>query len=402
MYLWTILKFNFTFVQFAIMSLISRKLENELFRETKYYPVITITGPRQSGKTTLCKSLFSDYGYFNLEDIVLLSHIKEDPKSFLNENRKGVIIDEVHHYPELFSFIQVIVDQHPQRKFILTGSSNFSLLQKITQSLAGRTALFTLLPLSLHELGDEIKKTTTDELILRGGYPGVWANHIPPDIFYRNYYSTYMERDIRQIANIKDLILFQKFIRLCAGRIGSECNHSHLANEVGISAPTIANWLSILSASYIAYLLPPYHENIHKRLIKTPKIYFYDVGLACYLLGIENEMHLKNHPLRGALFENMVVNEAMKNRFNQGKDPGLYFYKDKSQKEVDLIHVRANQLHAYEIKSSQTYNSDFYKGIHYIKNIFGERLVRSALIYDGDIEKNTEENGALNFRNFYL
>lgn len=384
------------------MSLITRKIETEVSRIKNYYPVLTITGPRQSGKTTLCKSLFPDYKYFNLEDVVLLSRIKEDPKGFLNENREGMIIDEVHHYPELFSLIQVIVDKYPQRKFILTGSSNFSLLQSITQSLAGRTALFTLLPFSFRELGERIKELSTNELILKGSYPGVWANQIPPDIFYRNYYSTYIERDVRQIANIKDLSLFQKFIRLCAGRIGTECNQSHLANEVGISSTSITNWLSILAASYIAYMLPPYHENIHKRLVKTPKIYFYDVGLACYLLGIENEIHLKNHPLRGALFENMVINEAMKNRFNMGKEANLYFYKDKSQKEVDLIHIHVNQLYAYEIKSSQTFNTDYYKSIHYIKNIFGERLVRSALIYDGDIEKKNEENGAINFRNFYL
>ncbi len=384
------------------MNLITRKITSEIDKLKDFYPVITITGPRQSGKTTLCKNLFPTYRYFNLEDAILLNRIKEDPKGFINETQDGMIIDEVHHYPELFSFIQVTVDQYPKRKFILTGSSNFSLLQNITQSLAGRTALFTLLPFSIDELGDKVKKSTTDELILNGGYPGIWVNHIPRYAFYRNYYSTYIERDVRQIVHIKDISLFQKFIRLCAGRIGTEFNASHLANEVGTSAPTITNWLSVLAASYIAYMLPPYYENIGKRLIKTSKIYFYDVGLACYLLGIENDTHLKSHPLRGALFENMIINEAMKNRFNQGKDPDLYFYKDKSQREVDLIHTQANDLYAYEIKSSQTFHKDYYSGINYLKDLFGGRLVRSALIYDGEIEKITNENGAFNFRNFHL
>ena len=324
------------------MNLIYRKLTSEISKLLKYYPVITITGPRQSGKTTLCQELFPDYAYINLEDISIREKIQLDTKLFLEDYSNGLIIDEAHHYPDLFSYIQVYTDAHPERKFILTGSSNFSLLQNITQSLAGRTAILTLLPLSLHELGNQIKEVSTDTLILNGCYPAVWAKEVPPGTLYQNYYTTYIERDIRQIINIKDISLFQKFIRLAAGRIGTECNNSALAGEVGTSAPTINNWFSTLAASYIAYMLPPYYENIGKRLTKTPKIYFYDTGLACYLLGIENEDQLKNHPLRGNLFENMVINEAMKNRFNQGKTANLYFYRDKSQKEVDLLHVKAN------------------------------------------------------------
>lgn len=384
------------------MELINREITDVIYELMEYYPVLTITGPRQSGKTTLCKKAFPDYDYFNLEDAEIIELIKSDPKGFLNNNPGNLIIDEAHHLPELFPLIQVTVDKNPDRKFILTGSSNFSLLESVTQSLAGRTALFTLLPLSLGELGDRIRKTNTDTLILNGGYPGVWAKNIPLNAFYRNYYSTYIERDVRRIVNIKDITLFQKFIRLCAGRIGTEFNAANLSSEVGATAPTITNWLSVLSTSYICYMLPPYHENIGKRLVKTPKLYFYDVGLACYLLGIENETHLNSHPLRGHLFENIVINEAMKNRFNQGKDPNLYFYKDKSQKEVDLIHTRAHELYAFEIKSSQTYNKDFYKGLKYVKDIFKSRITRSALIYDGDVIISTEENGAYNFRDFCL
>lgn len=380
------------------MNLIYRKLTSEISKLLKYYPVITIIGPRQSGKTTLCQELFPDYAYINLEDISIREKIQLDTKLFLEDYSNGLIIDEAHHYPDLFSYIQVYTDAHPERKFILTGSSNFSLLQNITQSLAGRTAILTLLPLSLHELGNQIKEVSTDTLILNGCYPVVWAKEVPPGTLYQNYYTTYIERDIRQIINIKDISLFQKFIRLAAGRIGTECNNSALAGEVGTSAPTINNWFSTLAASYIAYMLPPYYENIGKRLTKTPKIYFYDTGLACYLLGIENEDQLKNHPLRGNLFENMVINEAMKNRFNQGKTANLYFYRDKSQKEVDLLHVKANDFHIYEIKSGQTFHADFMNGINYFKNIFKNRVTNSAVIYDGD----TTTNHMINFRDFYL
>ena len=380
------------------MNLIYRKLTSEISKLLKYYPVITITGPRQSGKTTLCQELFPDYAYINLEDISIREKIQLDTKLFLEDYSNGLIIDEAHHYPDLFSYIQVYTDAHPERKFILTGSSNFSLLQNITQSLAGRTAILTLLPLSLHELGNQIKEVSTDTLILNGCYPAVWAKEVPPGTLYQNYYTTYIERDIRQIINIKDISLFQKFIRLAAGRIGTECNNSALAGEVGTSAPTINNWFSTLAASYIAYMLPPYYENIGKRLTKTPKIYFYDTGLACYLLGIENEDQLKNHPLRGNLFENMVINEAMKNRFNQGKTANLYFYRDKSQKEVDLLHVKANDFHIYEITSGQTFHADFMNGINYFKNIFKNRVTNSAVIYDGD----TTTNHMINFRDFYL
>ncbi len=382
---------------------IYRELADEIKRLIPHFQVITITGPRQSGKTTLSKELFSDYVYINLEDASLREQIQRDIKGFFSQYPKKLIIDEAHHYPGLFSYIQVMVDADPERSFILTGSSNFSLLEKITQSLAGRTAIITLLPLSLHELGQErIKAISAETLILNGGYPAIWAKDIPRDALYKNYYTTYIERDVRQIINIKDMSLFQTFIRLCAGRIGTEFNASSLAGEVGVSVNTINSWVSTLAASYVVYMLPPYFANIGKRLVKASKVYFYDTGLAAYLLGIEDEKQLATHPVKGALFENMVVNEAMKNRLNKGKDPNLYFYRDKSQKEVDLLHTRANDIYAYEIKSAQSFHKDFFKGIDYLKGIFGDRLTRTAVIFDGEDELHTENDGVYNFRNFNL
>lgn len=382
--------------------LINRALKNSICNALEYFPVITVTGPRQSGKTTLCRELFPDLPYINLEDADVREQVIKDTRFYLNKYNKGLIIDEAHNYPGLFSYIQTQVDEDRNKKYILTGSSNFSLLEKITQSLAGRTVVFTLLPLSLHELGEQIKELSADTLILRGGYPAIWAYNTPLNMLFRNYYTTYIERDVRQIINIKNMIDFQTFIRLCAGRVGTECNASALANEVGTSIHTINSWLSTLAASYIAFLLPPYFENIGKRAVKTPKLYFYDTGLACYLLGIENEEQLSTHPARGALFENMIINEAMKNRLNQGKDPNLYFYKDKSQKEVDLLFTYSNLIDAYEIKSSQTYHGEFYKGLTYLRSLFKDRVKRTALIYDGKQESDAENNGAYNFRNFFL
>ena len=381
--------------------LIDRYLKTAIFHATSFFPVVSITGPRQSGKTTLCKTLFPDMPYINLEMTPVREQIMQDTVGFLNNYPAGLIIDEAHHYPGLFSYIQVAVDENPGRRYVLTGSSNFSLLEKITQSLAGRTALFTLLPFSFRELGALSKNASTDRLILCGGYPAIWAKNTPMNMFCSNYYTTYIERDVRQIVNIQDITSFQRFIRLVAGRIGAECNASSLANEVGVTSKTITHWFSILASSYIIYLLPPYYENIGKRLVKSPKVYFYDTALACYLLGIENETQLNVHPLRGALFENMVINEALKERVNAGKDPNLFFFRDRS-KEVDLIHTQGHELNVYEIKSSKTYHKEFFKGIDYLKDIFGARITRSALIFDGDSEVPSNQNGAYNFRNFQL
>ena len=376
---------------------IHRNLDAEIKRLSDYYAVIVITGPRQSGKTTLCKNLFPDYFYVNLEDITVRELISSAPKAFLKQHIGGLIIDEVQQYPDLFSYIQVIVDENPNCHFILTGSSNFSLMQSVTQSLAGRAATLTLLPLSLSELGDQAN-STTDTLMINGGYPAVWSKLIPVQDVSRNYYNTYIERDVRQLLNIKDIIKFQIFLRLCAGRIGNEFNASALSNETGVSVPTINEWLSTLEASYILFRLPPFYRNIGKRLTKAPKIYFYDTGLVCFLLGIETEQQLSNHPLRGAIFENLVVLEFIKSRYNSGKNINLYYYRDQSQREVDLIQEFGNTYAAYEIKSATSFNKDFFSNLQYLKKILGETLNCTQVIYDGEIDTEVAENGIVNFR----
>lgn len=378
---------------------INRDLKDEIINQSRYFPVITITGPRQSGKTTLCKQMFPDYHYVNLEDIVKTEIIKQNPKAFLENHSKGLIVDDVQQYPDLFSYVQVVVDENPESHIVLIGSSNFALLQRVTQSLAGRTAVLTLLPLSLSELGKERLTASTDTIMLNGGYPSVWAENIPVQTVSKNYYNTYIERDLRQLINIKDLSKYQVFIRLCAGRTGTEFNASALSNEVGVSVPTIHEWLSTLEASYIVFRMPPFFRNVGKRLIKSPKVYFYDTGLLCFLLGIENENHLQTHPLRGAIFENMVVLEFLKNRFNAGKLSNLYFYRDKSQREIDIVQEFADTFKAYEIKSASAFHPDFMHNLNYLKDLLNEKLTSTQVIYDGEIELKSSENGIVNFRN---
>lgn len=383
------------------MKLIDRQLRTEIERLNQYFSVITITGPRQSGKTTLSRSIFSHYKYVNLEDILLRETIVNAPKSFLIENSKGLIIDEAHLVPELFSYIQVLVDEDKTRRFILTSSSNFSLLQSVTQSLAGRTAIVTLLPLSFNEIGEQIN-LSTDTLLIQGGYPAVWNGSTKAQDVYANYYKTYIERDVRTLINLKDLSQFQRFIKLCAGRIGSEFNASSFANDIGVSSHTINEWVSRLEASYIIYRLQPYFRNQGKRLIKSPKIYFYDTGLVCYLLGIENENQLNTHPVRGNLFENMIVVEFLKHQYNNGKDANIYFYRDNQQKEVDIVQENARKLSIFEIKSAKDFHKDFLKGLNYFKKLFTLEVDKSTIIYDGDLENSSNDNGLLNFRTFII
>jgi predicted AAA+ superfamily ATPase len=379
---------------------VHREIEDAIRRALEVYEVITLTGPRQSGKTTLCRRMFSELPYANMEDLPTLERAKTDVTAFVKGFERGAIIDEAQNFPEILSALQVIVDEdrfsgNTGRKFIVTGSSNFALLSQITQSMAGRTALFTLLPFALSELSDEHRVLSTDTLMLRGGYPAVWQNPESSSLILDNYYNTYVERDVRQVVNVKDMLPFYRFMRLCAGRIGTEFNATTLSNEVGVSVPTIRNWLSVLAASYIIYLLPPYASNIKKRLVKTPKIYFHDTGLATYLLGIEHEDALNVHPLRGALFENMVMNEMMKRELNQGRRPELYFYRDQSQREVDVVKMKALTAELYEIKSAMTFHADFLKNLKYVGEAIPETVTRSGVIYDGDSHP---ENGIWNVR----
>jgi len=377
--------------------IIKRTLSEELKRLSEFYAVIVITGPRQSGKTTLSKMEFPDYHYVNMENISLRHQIMESPMAFLEQHQKGLVIDEVQNVPELFSYIQVVADNNENSRFILTGSSNFSLLEKVTQSLAGRLAILTLLPLSLQEIGN-LKDKSTNQLIFWGGYPAVWGKKIPVQDVTQNYYNTYIERDVRQILNVKNLNAFQTFIRLCAGRVGTEFNASALSNEIGVSVPTIKEWLSVLEASYVVFRLHPFSRNIGKRLIKTPKIYFYDTALVCYLLGIENEEQLSTHPLRGAIFENLMVLDFFKNKFNKGKIPHFYFYRDKSQIEIDLLEEKGIHLLAYEIKSATSFTKNFANNIKYLKNILGNTILSTTIIFDGNESIISNENSIVNFR----
>ena len=365
--------------------MINRILLGEITRLAKSFPVLILSGPRQSGKTTLCKMAFPDYDYINLEMLTTRQAVAEDPMSFLLQHRHGVIIDEAQTLPDLFSYVQVVVDEHPDYRYILTGSNNFLLMEKVSQSLAGRAAVLTLLPLSLAELGGATE-WSTDDLLIRGGYPAVWGAEQSPSDVYRNYYTTYVERDLHQLVNVKDLSIFQQFIMLAAGRVSTIVNAASLSAELGVSAVTVSHWLSVLKASYILFELPPYFRNVGKRILKKPKLYFHDTGLACHLLGINTPEQLAVHPLRGQLFENMVVSEFVKRRYNQcDQHPRLYYYRDNLQKEVDLIEERTfRQLEAYEIKSARYTNDSFGSGLRYFKKMFGEEVVSMQVLYDGE------------------
>lgn len=365
------------------MQYIERSITAAIMQALPYYPVIVITGPRQVGKTTLCRHIFADYKEYNLETIALRSAIAEDPVGFIDSCGQCVLIDEVQQLPELMSYIQVEVDKNPDRKFILTGSNNFALLESVTQSMAGRAALFTLLPFSMDEVGD-YKLQPTDSLLLKGFYPGVVVKNTPVEMFFYNYYSTYIERDVRQVKDIANLSAFQLFVKLLAGRTGSEFNASALANEIGVSAPTIKSWFGVLQASYIAFALQPFYTNIAKRLTKMPKVYFYDTGLLCHLLGITTPEQLAVHPLRGAVFENLAVTELMKQRFKRAKAPNLYFYRENAGREVDILQDNGLTYDLYEVKSSCTYTPAFMKNIKYLRELFPDRIAQAKVVYDGE------------------
>lgn len=366
--------------------MITRNIEKYVIDAAKAYPVVTITGPRQSGKTTLSKKCFPNMKYFNLEDPNIKEYAKTDPRGFLSSSDTGMVIDEIQNLPELLSYIQVIVDEtNTEGQFILTGSQQFELMKGVSQSLAGRTSVVKLLPFSLSECNLIETTKDLDSLILKGFYPRIWDKKINPYNAYKDYFETYLKRDLRDIINIKDISLFIKFIKLCAGRVGQVFVASNIANDVGVSVQTISNWMSVLEASFIVYLLPPYYENIGKRLIKSPKLYFYDVGLACYLLQLEDKRYLTNNPIRGSLIENLVVIELLKVRYNQIKDSNLFFYRDKNKVEIDLLIKYGNEITAIEIKMAKTFNTDWLSPFKTIKGAFQERLAKKYLVYDGDM-----------------
>ena len=380
---------------------IHRELSSVLEEAYRYFSVITVTGPRQSGKTTLIRNLFPHLPYYSLESLDIRSFAENDPIAFLNQNEEGMILDEVHNAPDLLSYIQGIVDEHPDKRYILSGSSQFAMLKRVTQSLAGRTAVFELMPLSYSETKDLTADVPLDKLLFNGFYPAIYSGRNVPEFLYPAYMKTYLDRDVRDLLQIKDMMQFHIFIKLCAGRIGSLFKASELANEIGVSPNTITSWLSVLQASYIVTLLPPYFENTSKRLTKMPKLYFLDTGLACYLLGIESPEQLSRDKMRGALFENFVVTEALKQRYNQGKESNLYFYRDSNQNEIDLLLKRNTRLYGIEIKSSMTYHKDFEKALKRIDEWVKAPVDGKAVVYAGNFENTAGEIKLLNYTNIY-
>ncbi|MCH5239955.1 MAG: ATP-binding protein [Muribaculaceae bacterium] len=361
---------------------IYRELTPSVIEAMKYFPVVTITGPRQSGKTSLSRHICPDFSYANLADISQRGKAANDPTGFLNALGRFAIIDEVQNVPDILSMIQVRVDEDPECRYILTGSSNFSLLAKVTQSLAGRTAVFTLLPFSLKEIKSIEENESIEKIIIDGLYPRKIVDNIPGEIYYSGYYNTYVERDLRDLLQVKNILSFDKFIRVLAARIGSEFNASSIAREVGVSSHTIKEWMSILTTSYIAFELRPYFNNISKQYSKMPKVYFYDTGLACYLLEIDTPETLRKHQMRGHLFENLAVCELLKKRYNEGKDTRLFFYRDKAGTEVDIVEPHGLDLSIYEVKYGDTLYPEFLRNMKKASEIL-KNVKRKVLIYNG-------------------
>jgi len=379
------------------MDYFDRLIKHKALVLLQKFPFLVITGPRQSGKTTFSRKLKPDYTYVNLE----LPHEREfaqsDPLGFLRTYQNGVILDEVQWVPELFSYLQVVTDERNRPgEYILTGSQNFLLSHQISQSLAGRVAILNLLPFSYREISEIVSQITWEELVLNGGYPRKYLFDIAPQDFYPNYIQTYIERDVRQLLNVKDLGNFQKFLQLLAGRAGQLFNQSNFSNELGIDQKTVHSWLSVLESSFIAFRLPSYYKNFNKRILKTPKVYFYDTGVLCSLLGIRKVEDMKVHFARGALFENFVVLEILKKELNAGNLASLYYWRDNHQNEVDLLQEKDGKLIAYEIKSSETYHSDFMKGLKYFKKIAPDTNL--SLVYAGDIKQERDGVRIYNFR----
>lgn len=378
---------------------INRSIEAEFRRVCQEYPVVTITGPRQSGKTSLARRYCQGYAYANLESPEIRKLAQSDPKAFFSAYPAPVIIDEVQRVPELLSYIQVFADETNKRgQYILTGSHQMELAAAVSQSLAGRTALLRLLPLSLAELKNAGVNISRDSVLFKGFMPRLYHEDIRPGTLYSEYFQNYIERDLRQLASIRDLLLFEKFMRVLAGRVGQVINISSLAGDVGISRSSLNEWLSVLESSFIIFRLPPWFENANKRAIKTPKIYFTEPGLAAWLLEIETAKQISRDPLMGNLFENMVVVEALKARLNAGQMPNLYFYRDTKGNEIDLIIRQHRQLKPVEIKAAMTFSPDMTKELKHFCNRFAQALP-GAVVYAGQMETQSEATHVLNFSN---
>ena len=355
---------------YYICGVIHRTATKELKKIAKQYKAIAVTGPRQSGKTTLVRQTF-DKPYINLENPDIRTFALEDPRGFLNQYSNGAILDEAQRVPQLFSYLQQVLDENDKTaQFILTGSNNFLLQQGISQSLAGRAGYINLLPFTLNELGNQPSQTL-NKTLFKGFYPPLHSQPFEAEKWFSNYIRTYVERDVRLIQNIDNLLLFERFLRLCAGRVGQLLNKNALAVEVGTNSKTIESWIGVLEASFIVYRLKPHHANFNKRIVKMPKLYFYDVGLATALLGIQHPQQLDLHPLKGNLFENMIVMELLKQRYNAGKTDNLYFWRNSKGNEIDLIVDNGIKLIPIEIKSGETITKLYFKGMDYWSKLTG-------------------------------
>ena len=377
---------------------IHRKIEETILEASKYFSVIAVSGPRQSGKSTLLTQLFPLYEKYSLKDLNILDYAKNDPIAFLNQTDEGMFIDEIQRCPQLLDYIQGIVDNNPKRHFALSGSSNFEVMKNLSESLAGRAGVFELLPMSIQEVTGKVDLDNLNQILYNGLYPSICAKKNIAKFFYPSYVRTYLEKDVRDLLQMKDQIRFTKFLKLCAARIGSLFNASELGAEVGVSSKTISHWLSVLQASYLITLLPPYYENIPKRLVKSPKLYFNDPGLACYLLDIESPQQLDRDKMRGAIFENMIVMEAIKHRYNMGLEDGVFFYRDSNQNEVDLLIKQEGELTAIEVKSSMTYSSSFEKTLTQIEGWIKTPISKKAIVYSGDFENSSGDINLINYR----
>jgi uncharacterized protein len=384
--------------------MIERLLQPRLLDLATRYPVLTLTGPRQSGKTTLSRMAFPGLAYTSLENPAQREFAQEDPVAFLARYRDGAVIDEVQRVPQILSYLQGAVDEDPRPgRFLLTGSQNLALVNAVTQSLAGRTTLTELLPLSLEEIRRfPAPPPDLDTLLWQGGYPRIYERGLPAQEWLADYTATYVERDVRQLVNVGDLLVFQTFLRLCASRTGQILNLASLAGDCGISQPTARSWLSVLEASYIAFRLPPFFANLGKRLIKSPKLYFYDTGLAASLLNIESPRQLETHPLRGALFETWAVAEIAKAHLHRGRRPRLSFYRDRGGLEIDLVLERGADLIPVEIKSTRTPSGKAFSTIDRFAEVLGSqgpRILDRVVVYGGDETQDRSVGRLLSWQN---